>query len=255
MTLAAAVAVENFVFRNPSINRMSGSPIAPPELIGIDLGIRRGQDTARAAFAYLTLAVLVLCALAVGNVARSATGRRFLAVRSNERAAAAVGIDVSPNKLAAFGFSAFLAGVGGTLIGYSRGSLSAESFTALVGVSWLMFAYLGGISSVSGAFVAGVLAPLGLSYVIFDRWLGATPRLPVVRGGQPDPHGDLQPRGHRRSDASELGRRCERSATARRRAVDGRRGGRMDVAVGRDGCGQRGHGRPGPASRCCRSTS
>ena len=173
VTLSAAVAVENFVFRNPSINNLSGSPVAPPRLLGIDLGIRRGQNTARAAFAYLTLAVLVLCALAVANIARGATGRRFLAVRSNERAAAAVGIDVSTTKLVAFAFSAFLAGVGGTLIGYSRGSLSAESFTALVGVSWLTFAYLGGISSISGAFVAGVLAPLGLSYVIFDRWLGS----------------------------------------------------------------------------------
>jgi ABC-type branched-subunit amino acid transport system ATPase component/branched-subunit amino acid ABC-type transport system permease component len=174
VTLAAAVAVENFVFRNPSINRLSGSPVSPPHLFGVDLGIRRGQNTARAAFAYLTLAVLVLCALAVANIARSATGRRFLAVRSNERSAAAVGINVSANKLVAFGLSAFLAGVGGTLIGYSRGSLSAESFTALVGVSLVMYAYLGGISSVSGAFVAGLLAPLGLSYVIFDRWLGAT---------------------------------------------------------------------------------
>ncbi len=38
----------------------------------------------------------------------------------------------------------------------------------------MTFAYLGGISSISGAFVAGVLAPLGLSYVVFDRWLGAS---------------------------------------------------------------------------------
>jgi ABC-type branched-subunit amino acid transport system ATPase component/branched-subunit amino acid ABC-type transport system permease component len=174
VTLAAAVAVENFVFRNPSISPLSGNPVDPPSLFGIDLGIREGQDTARTAFALLTLAVLVLCALAVGNIARSATGRRFLAVRSNERAAAAVGIGVASSKLTAFALSAFLAGVCGTLIGYSRGSLSAESFTALVGVTWLMFAYLGGISSIPGAFVAGLLAPLGLSYVIFDRWLGAS---------------------------------------------------------------------------------
>ena len=215
VTLAAAVAVEHFVFRNPSINGMSGSPVEPPRLPGIDLGIRRGQDTARAAFGYLTLAVLTMCALAVANLARSATGRRFLAVRSNERAAAAAGIDVSANKLVAFGFSAFLAGVGGVLLGYSRGSLSAESFTALVGVSWLTFAYLGGISSISGAFVAGVLAPLGLSYVVFDRLAGREPRLPAVCRGRSDPHCDLQPGRDRRGDTCELGRDA-RQAQARR---------------------------------------
>ena len=57
--------------------------------------------------------------------------------------------------------SAFLAGLGGSLIGYSRGQLSADSFTALVGLTLLAFAYLGGISSVAGALVAGTLAPLG----------------------------------------------------------------------------------------------
>ena len=105
----------------------------------------------------------------MGNLVRSATGRRFLAVRSNERAGAAVGINIPAQKLLAFGIASFLAGVSGVLIGYSRGQLSADSFAALVGVSYLAFAYLGGITSVSGSMVAGALAPLGIFFVIFDR--------------------------------------------------------------------------------------
>ena len=72
-------------------------------------------------------------------------------------------------KLVAFGIASFIAGLGGSLIGYSRGQLSADSFTALVGLTLLAFAYLGGISSVAGALLAGTLAPLGIGYVILDR--------------------------------------------------------------------------------------
>ena len=60
------------------------------------------------------------------------------------------------------------------MIGYAQGSVSATSYTVLVGVTWLVFAYLGGISSISGALVAGTFAPLGITFVIVDRWIGAS---------------------------------------------------------------------------------
>ena len=169
VTLAGGVAVEKFVFRNPALTSSAGNPIAKPILIGIDVSVRGGRDIARWQFGLVVLGVLVAVALVVGNIAVSATGRRFLAVRSNERAAAAAGIDVASTKLLAFGIASFLAGLGGSLIGYSRGQLSADSFTAVVGLLLLAFAYLGGISSVAGALVAGILAPLGIGYVILDR--------------------------------------------------------------------------------------
>ena len=59
--------------------------------------------------------------------------------------------------------------MGGCFIGYSRGQLSAESFTVFVSLSFMAFAYLGGITSVGGALVAGLSAPLGLTFVILDR--------------------------------------------------------------------------------------
>jgi branched-chain amino acid transport system permease protein len=169
VTLAAAVAIEQFVFNNPSFSPISGNPIPDPHLFGLDLAVRRGTDLARLPFGLMVLFVLVLTALAVANLMRSASGRAMLAVRSNERAAAAAGIDVAMTKLLAFGFSAFLAGLAGTLIGYSRGQLSAESFTVFVGLAFLAFAYLGGITSIGGALVAGTLAPLGIGYVLLNQ--------------------------------------------------------------------------------------
>ena len=59
----------------------------------------------------------------------------------------------------------------GALIGYSRGQLSPESFGVFVGLTFLAVAYLGGITSASGAFVAGSLAALGIVFVIMDRLL------------------------------------------------------------------------------------
>src|SRR4029450_12571361 len=80
-----------------------------------------------------------------------------------------IGVDVAAAKLMAFGLSAFLAGLGGALIGYSRGQLSADSFAVSLSLTLLAFAYLGGITSVGGALVAGALAPLGIGYVVLDR--------------------------------------------------------------------------------------
>jgi ABC-type branched-subunit amino acid transport system ATPase component len=61
--------------------------------------------------------------------------------------------------------------LGGALIGYSRGQLSPQSFGVFVGLTFLAVAYLGGITSASGAVVAGALAALGIVFVFLDRVL------------------------------------------------------------------------------------
>jgi ABC-type branched-subunit amino acid transport system ATPase component/ABC-type branched-subunit amino acid transport system permease subunit len=169
VTLAAAVAIERFVFNNPSLTPQAGNLIPSPRLAGLDLGVRSGHELVRVPFGLLALAVLVCAVAGIAALARGGIGRRFLAVRSNERAAAAAGVDVAATKLQAFALSSFLAGLGGALIGYSRGQLSADSFGVFTGLSWLVFAYLGGITSIGGALVGATLAPLGIGYVLLDR--------------------------------------------------------------------------------------
>ncbi|MDT0393634.1 MULTISPECIES: branched-chain amino acid ABC transporter permease/ATP-binding protein [Streptomyces] len=165
VTLAGAVAVEALFLRQISAG---GSEPADPELFGLDLAAQRSSELARLPFTYAVLAALVLCCLLVSRVLNGTTGRRFLAVRSNERAAAAVGIDVARTKLVAFALSSFIAGVGGALLAYSRGSVSIESFNYLAGISFLIFAFIGGITSVGGALLAGLIGPFGLWYVLLD---------------------------------------------------------------------------------------
>ena len=119
----------------------------------------------------MVLVVVAICTVAVMRIMAGATGRAMLAVRSNERAAASVGIDVAATKLLGFAVSAFLAGIGGCLIGYSRGQLSAGSFTVMIGLTLLAMTYVGGITSVSGAFIAGTVGPLGVGYVFLNQTL------------------------------------------------------------------------------------
>ena len=169
VTLASGLALEKFVFRNSSFVSPTGSLISKPTIFGLDLGVREGRNIARLSFGILVVVFVTLACILVTNLIRSGTGRRMLAVRSNERAAAAVGISVSATKLLAFAVASGLAGMGGCFIGYSRGQLSAESFSVFTSLTFLAFAYLGGITSVGGALVAGLSAPLGLMFVVMDR--------------------------------------------------------------------------------------
>jgi branched-chain amino acid transport system permease protein len=170
VTVAAALAIERFVFGNYSLTPPSGNPIGKPELFGISFAVREGRDLARPEFSFMVLAVVTLVIVMFVRIARGDTGRAFLAVRANERAAASAGIDVRRTKLMGFGVSAFIAGVAGTLLGYSHGQLSADSFSLVVGLQVFAFAYLGGITSFGGALVAGMLGPLGLIYTAMHAW-------------------------------------------------------------------------------------
>jgi branched-chain amino acid transport system permease protein len=147
------------------------------KLLGVDLGTRasfRGLDgnLPSPILGFVVLAVVVGLGLLVANLRRSGLGQRMLAVRSNERAAAAAGINVRNTKFAAYTMSSFIAGIGGTLYGYSLGSVSAERFGILIALGFVAFAYVGGITMVSGAVFGGLIATSGLIPHLFEAELG-----------------------------------------------------------------------------------
>ncbi len=168
-TLAVAVAVEQLVIASPSLSGGPAGSSAPrPALGGLDLGISaRGAENFRVQFGLFVLVVVALCCAAVANLRRGGTGLRWLAVRSNERAAAAAGIDVARTKLGAFALSSFLAGLTGVLMAYSAVTLSPTSFMVIGALVALALTYLGGIASISGALIAGLLAQAGLLTTLF----------------------------------------------------------------------------------------
>lgn len=131
------------------------------------------------------LVVLLVCVYAVSNLRRNGTGRRFLAVRANERAAAAAGINVARTKLLAFGIGAGIAGIGGVMLAFKQNDVSSANFVYQASLAYLAFAYLGGITSVNGAIVGGLLAPAGLITVTSNYFLKGTniDRYVTVIGG------------------------------------------------------------------------
>ena len=134
-------------------------------------------------FGFLVLAAAILLALLVANVRRSSLGQRMLAVRSNERAAAAAGINVRNTKLAGFGIAAFVAGMAGALYAYNFGSVSYSRFGALAALALIAFTYFGGITMVSGAVIAGIGATEGLLPHAFDEWFGLSGNWAFLIGG------------------------------------------------------------------------
>jgi len=189
VTLASAVTLEEMAFKNSAVSGGSaGARVPSPSLFGVRFGptdrFLFGDDKIpTAGFGLVLLVIVVIAGLLVVNLGRGATGRRFLAVRSNERAAAAAGIDVGRTKLLAFGIAAFIAGVGGAMTGYNIGALSADSFDVFASFSLLAAAYLGGITSVNGAAVGGLLATGGVSFYFLQRYLGVGPEFEFLIGG------------------------------------------------------------------------
>jgi branched-chain amino acid transport system permease protein len=173
VSIAGAVAIEEFLFKNPEYTGgLAGSSVPQPELFGWSFGIRGGvADFPRPVFGLFVMVVLVASALGVAKLRRSDLGRRMLAVRSDERAATAAGIDVGRTRLIAIAISAGLAGLGGCLVGYQQGQLSYTSFTVFASLAVFTAAYLGGIASVTGALVGGALYSGGLGPTALDRWL------------------------------------------------------------------------------------
>ncbi len=189
VTVAFAISLQSLYFENASLTGLSaGAPanVRSAHFFGIDLksiGDKGLSD--RPEFTIFVLVVLILCALLVANLRRNGTGRRFLAVRANERAAAAAGINVSRTKLLAFAISAGIAGIGGVVLGFKQNDVSSANFVYQASLAYLAFAYLGGITSINGAIVGGLLAPAGVIAVSSNYFFHGTniDRYTTVFGG------------------------------------------------------------------------
>ena len=163
-TLAAAVAIEELLLKwTWFTGGGAGSRVEPPSLFGYDLGISAvGAADNRPAFGILCLVVLGLTAVMVANLRRGQTGLHWLGIRANERAAASAGTDVARTKLVAFALSSFIAGIGGALYAYGHPNLSADSFKVFSSLALLALVYLGGVASVLGALIAGLMQDGGI---------------------------------------------------------------------------------------------
>jgi branched-chain amino acid transport system permease protein len=99
---------------------------------------------------FFLLVVIIL----VRNLIHSSTGRAIQAVREDETAAKAMGIDIAGNKLLTFVVGSFFAGIGGGVYAHYIGFLSPNTFNFITGFNPLIIIVFGGLGSISGTLAA-----------------------------------------------------------------------------------------------------
>jgi len=108
-------------------------------------------------FYYLILALLLLTVLAIDRLNHSQIGRAWIAIREDELAASAMGINTTQMKILAFALGAGIAGVAGVFFAAKYTFISPESFTFLESVRVLSMVVLGGMGSLPGAILGAFL--------------------------------------------------------------------------------------------------
>lgn len=183
VTLAAAVAIEALWFRNSSFVSSSGFAVEGPEVFGVDLSAGVGTSAyPRMTFCLFALGILAVVGLGVARLRTSRLGASMLAVRANERAAAAAGIDVARTKLVAFALGAFIAGLGGSLLAYKQGNVTFDTFQVFLGLGLFATACMAGFTSVTGAVVAGLISASGLLFKVMDDSVDLGPWFSSITG-------------------------------------------------------------------------
>jgi ABC-type branched-subunit amino acid transport system permease subunit len=177
VTLAAAVAIEKFVFANPDWGGgQTGVTVQQPTLFGIKLGTNAGfrglgGDLPSPVFGLCALVVTASLYALVANLRRGELGRRMLAVRSNERAAAAAGVNVRALKISAFAISSALAGMAGVLFAYDFGTVSTSMFDVMTALSVVASVYVLGVTVVQGAVLGGFGMVGAVVPLILQKWV------------------------------------------------------------------------------------
>ena len=99
----------------------------------------------------------VVCILIIVLMIRSSYGRALKAIRDDEIAAEAMGINLARPKMISFVTSSFFAGIGGALFAVYQGSVSAAPFTSSMTYEILLIVVIGGIGSITGSVLASTL--------------------------------------------------------------------------------------------------
>lgn len=119
-----------------------------------------GLETPRFDKKYLFIigfALVLLTLMIIQNFIRSKHGRAVTAIRDNEIAAKACGIDVTKYKLIAFTVSALFAGVGGVLYSFGNYTVQSSKFGYNYSIEILVMVVLGGMGSINGGLLSAVL--------------------------------------------------------------------------------------------------
>lgn len=136
---------------------------------------------------YAVFAVVVICIAIMALIKNSTYGRSFKAIRDDEIAAEAMGINLAKTKLLSFVISSFFAGIGGALLAMYLRAISATTFTLATATYYiLLMVVIGGMGSISGSIIATFLVIFAkewwLRFLDVPMMIG-TFKVPLLRSG------------------------------------------------------------------------
>jgi branched-chain amino acid transport system permease protein len=99
---------------------------------------------------YLIMTITIIVVFLTNNLTKTRAGRAFVAIRDNDLAARAMGINLFRYKLLAFFIGCFLAGIAGSLLAHWIGSLNAEQFTLTQSILYIGMIIIGGLGTTLG---------------------------------------------------------------------------------------------------------
>jgi len=120
-----------------------GITVPVASVLGIEFGSQRN-------FYFLLLPIVIIVIFAAKNLARTRTGRAFVAIRDNDLAAEVMGINLFRYKLMAFFIGCFLAGIAGSLMAHWYGSITGEFFSITDSILYVGMIIIGGLGTTLG---------------------------------------------------------------------------------------------------------
>ena len=123
---------------------------------------------------FLMTILAVICFKMVSNLIKSRPGRAIRAIRDNETSAAVNGMSLAFNKVMSFGVASALGGVGGMIYVAELGIASEGDFTQLISILFVVGMVVGGVGTLSGAVVGGLVI------AFIPDWASSTQNLPLV---------------------------------------------------------------------------
>ena len=180
VTLGLGLAIQTVVLGNPDWTGgpIRGTVVPSPEIFGWNVDAFRSPES----FAIFCLGAFILCSILVANLRRGRSGRRLLAVRDNERAAASIGISVVGAKLYAFSFASGLAGFAGVLLAFRAPNVAFAQFDIFASITLITIAVIGGIGYISGSAVAGSIVVAGVTAQVIGHFFDTTDYFTLILG-------------------------------------------------------------------------
>ena len=156
-----------------------------PTFVSFNIKAANGQMLLRLS-TFMPFLVAIICIVIMMKLINSSYGRAFKAIRDDEVAAEAMGINLFKHKMISFIISSFFAGVGGALFAMYVANAQAKVFTSTMTYEILLIVVIGGIGSVSGSCLATFLyvacSEWWLRFLDAETYIGGF-KVPLLRSG------------------------------------------------------------------------